>query len=481
MNKIKLIIKQVENKIKRVKNKRLNKRSIRLAVVGNTAAGKTYFLEDVNTFLVSADFGYSSSSIVAPFSYIANFPIDARKAKKSVNADKSGGSTLSFGNTDRYACRHKDQYCVKLLGDGCKEYDFRYLDIPGEAISEENLAGCTGIYNKLKNNSEKSIWLYEWKMKQGGTIYKTVSSEQIKMEEVGPCDANNTYQKNINTRRSENYSTSNEFLPWLKQECGDFISETKVSGKYFIENYYDIVPDSSFDYLCRTYQSYDTGLDDKKFGELASVFYFYYFLFQATDIVIIVRKGEKEEATLLNNTACLSDLKVNKYLGIKGADEFLEESNFSAYCKKVSCEHKLNIIYSTLAKAIGGKLCDNQGETKNNSNNVVTADDVIIMTEDQKVFVNQSINGIVKLVGSDKNNNIPRHTYFLATPITKDYKIDSFTDNEIKGGSLFVENRMFFGSLQLIEDVMLMNRKKLPDEYKVSDDFLNFIRENDKH
>lgn len=467
---------------KKVKNKRLYKRSIRLAVVGNTAAGKTYFLEDVNTFLVSTDFGYSPSSNVAPFSYISNFPIDARNAKKPDRQNQSGESNLSFERTLTYACRHNDQYCVKLSGNGCKEYDFRYLDIPGEAISQEKLSGCNKIYNELKNNSEKNIWLYEWKDPHSERIYKTVSSEQITIENIGQCDEDNKYKKNINTIRPESYSTSNEFLPWFKEECGKFISETKVSGKYFIENYYDIVPDSSFDYLCRTYQSYRTGFDDEKFGELASVFYFYYFLFQATDIVIIVRKGEKEEATLLNNTACLRDLKdAHKYLGIKGVDAFFEKSKFSKHCNNVKKKNELNSIYSTLAKAIGGKLYNNQGETKSNSNNVVTADDVIIMTDDQKVFVNQSINGIVQLVGSNKKNNIPRHTYFLATPITKEYNIDTFKDDKINGSSFFVENRMFFGSLQLIEDVMLMNGKKLPDEYKVSDDFLNFIRGNDKH
>lgn len=476
---------KINDLIEKRKNKNLYNRSIRLAVVGNTAFGKTYFLEDVFAFLPSK-LGFKSSDEVGHFGYISNFATDIRESKaKSEECGNEANSKASKDNygldaTPAYACRHRDQYSVLLTDDSGKSFRFSFLDIPGEIINDGNLNGCKEVYNELKKIKEAKIWLTTWENRKTGEIRKTVSWNEIELDNVSDYEKNNNeYEKLNSTIRSRRYAPTTDYLSFFKhfykiKEKGII----QITGTQFIEDYYDIDADSSYQLICEFYDSVVTKIrksEQEYKDDIAKNFYYYYFLFQATDIIILQRQvvGNKKETTLLDNAGCLSVLKGNKYLGFKGVDEFFDSDKFTNYC--TSIKEPANTIYSTLAMKIGALLVPANDNGNVNSENVVTMD------ENQKSFVKNSIQSFQGIANYNTDHNITRHTYFIATPITWEYKIDSFERTTIIGDSSEASKRCFFGSLQIIEDVMLKNGKKLPDEYKVCDDFLNFIRGNDKH
>jgi hypothetical protein len=230
---------------------------------------------------------------------------------------------------------------------------------------------------------------------------------------------------------------------------------------------------------------------------VAKNFYFYLFLFQSTDIVFIERFiNQGNESTLLDSAACLAELTdKNFYLGIKGADTFFDNVKIKNYYQVLNTHvadkrYIHNIIYSEAAIEIGNFIggltavntpLEQIAPFKLKENVPAVTAPLVNITSTDKRNIEITINKFCRITNDEKQFNIPRHTYFIATPITFDYVIDRFDASGIHGDSSRPNNRCYFGSLQLIEDIMKARDKKLPDGYEATGEFLNFIRGTDKN
>lgn len=494
---IKKIAKNICKKLKKDKD-------IRLAVVGITSAGKTYFLEDVVHLLTSRSFMGFESINNNQFLNFNNFLSDIR----------SSGFRLT--QTPAYACRHKNQYSSALHNQDNAKFNFNFLDIPGDIIKKQNIGGseldiypkCRDLYNGIKRTNKKIFVVKTWTDSNGNTM-KTVEYNDNKEFTIDAYDStNNSYLNNaINKVRSNDYANKNDIFSYMNQHFQKGYEEETISGKEFIKDYYEFDADSAYQALVDLFHylpniGINLGISENQYKEyIAKFFYFYYFLFQATDIVLLQKilnvNTPNDNSTWFNNAPALTELNndnpsIRFYLGIKGADTFLNKTMFKAYCDKLKNEDdRHNIIYSAAATVIGKKL----GERTAITNELIAPIKTTAANKVREVAIpkdsmvtsttigdaGDALNTFVHIIGDKRLFFIPRHTYFIATPIDDEYTIDEFNDTEINGRSKNAPLRCYFGSLQLIEDILKARDKKIPDCYAATGKFLNFVRGTDRN
>lgn len=466
------------------------KSEIRLAVVGIPAAGKTYLLEDIVNLLTNKNFmAFESARGDDRFKTFTDFLSDTT----------STGYKLTE-QTPRYACRHKNQYCQELC-DSTKRNKFKltFLDVPGELIKKQIITvkneeiefdiypKCKALYDGIKK-IKKDIFIVKTWTDNHGYTKKTIEydkGEELKIDDLIWDENSNTYQKYVvDTARHESYAKKEDIFSYMNQNYKRY-EEAKVSGKKFIEDFYEFDADSAYHTLVDMFnslQNYDINLnvDREIFTDyVAYGFYFYYFLFQATDVVLLEKilngdTGEQEVETWFNRQTALGPLKndnpkIRFYLGIKGADTFFRNKQFKNCYENAGQSH--NEKYSGAVLSVVKVL---KGESS----------DLVKISENNMGRISDAFEGFSGLIGGERYNEMmTRHTYLVATPIDSKYNIDAYTDNGISGRSQDPNYRCFFGSLQLIEDVLKAHEIVMPAELQrvPEDGFLNFIRGTDRH
>lgn len=481
-------------------------KEIRLAVVGVTAAGKTYFLEDVVHLLSRRDrLDLTTTDTKDSFRPFGNFIGDAT----------SPGYKLTSA-TPKYACRHQNHYSSFLYNKSNKKFRFSFLDIPGEVIKNEEpvvngekiklnrYSLCKQLFDGIKRTKTKIFIEKTWTDDLGNKM-KTVEYNDGKNFEIPEYDEKtNTFTiHSKNTVRSENYAEKGDVFAWVNNNFPQGFEQKPISGKEFIENYYDYDSDSAYNALVDLFPylpnlKIDLGITQNLYKEhVAYNFYFYNFLFQATDVVLLSKvingkKNKEEDATWFNNSAALRDLeddnpKIRFYLGIKGADTFFDKDKFNNYYRLLNQNNAVhNIMYSAAAVSVGKYLTGDSAPIQPDEiypdKRTPCPVDIVMMDDEAKQTVLKAINTFCGIVGPEKRFRVPRHTYFIASPIDSDYNIDDFEEEVgINGDSKDPNQRCYFGSLQLIEDIMKERDKKLPEGYEATGEFLKFIRGTDKN
>jgi hypothetical protein len=483
-------------------------KEIRLAVVGVTAAGKTYFLEDVVHLLSRRDrLDLTTTDTKDSFRPFGNFIGDAT----------SPGYKLTSA-TPKYACRHKNHYSSFLVNKSNKKFRFSFLDIPGEVIKDEEsevngvrsqlkrYSLCKQLFDGIKSTKTKIFIEKTWTDDKGNKM-KTVEYDDGKDFVIPKYDENNNSYttQSINTVRSESYAEKEDVFAWMKEKFKGF-KQKAISGKEFIENYYDYDSDSAYNALVDLFPylpnlKIDLGITQDIYKEhVAYNFYFYCFLFQATDVVLLSKvingkKDDEEDATWFNNSMYLKGLKqdnpeIRFYLGIKGADTFFDKSKFENYYKLLNQSNAVhNIMYSAAAVSVGKYLTGDSNPIQPDiiapNNNSLSSTPcpvgIVKMDNNAKQAVSDAIDIFKGIVGADVSFNVPRHTYFIASPIDNKYEINEFQKEGIRGRSKNPDHRCYFGSLQLIEDIMKERDKKLCESYEATGEFLKFIRGTDSN
>ncbi len=494
-----------------------DKNDIRLAVVGTPAAGKTYFLEDVVSLLTNGKFlNYrrvdSNIGRFRPFSVF--------------KADTEAPGYRLTPQTPNYACRHKNHYCSEF-SDGTKTFKFSFLDIPGEAVKKEEatinnekvtidrFALCSLLYDGLKKSKKKLFIAKTWKDSHENQVQtielngKTNHNPEDSESNNSPTNTlSNTYQtKAIDVVRHREYATKEDVLSYMetKYKCDH---SDEITGEEFINNFYDFDADSIYNALVDLFPDLDInnirlGINEELYKtHVAYNFYFYHFLFNATDIVLVDKilnnssVGQQESEQWFNDAISLRplrDLGKNIYLGIKGADTFFDKDVFKSYYENIRIEekHRHNIIYSAAAASVGKTIGEESEEIPScfvacktmceNCKNITPPLNIVNIDANAKQKIEDALDIFKGIIGESTLCNIPQHTYFIATPVDDKYTIDEFGEEGIMGRSKDARLRCFFGSLQLMEDVMKNRGRMLPQSLDAIGDFLNFIRGTDRN
>ena len=342
----------IKRKLRRIKTHNREKnltKTIRLAVVGTPSSGKSFLLRDLMDALASM--GGSVHLLERDgFSYeeFSHF---------SPNQAGSGGQT------PLYACRRSDHYGQTIL-QGRKEYDFDFLNIPGEIFKEEQ---DIQYYLALRRalNVNKNLFVV--------STYATDSSDEERLilepkynSLVTDNDRNSTSSNNLNKERFREWNDIFGDLceKGFKLREG---SQRSVRGKQMLRHFFEYDTDSvirSISDLIETRQI-SVPFDEPYFNntKLDRAFVFFQYCSLATDIVlcdrIFVKVDDNQKEIdfgrlAFNLSSFLDSKKVkmpNVYLAFRNVDFLLKakEAAYKALYEKLSdlsYERSRNIIYS---------------------------------------------------------------------------------------------------------------------------------------
>ena len=358
-NDIKFNNEFLNNLVKKIRGK---DESIRLAVIGLTACGKTYLLADAVVAL--KDMGCKAQSA-------SNLTL-----KPTATAFMND---VEMDRTPIYACRPSNQFATsytyeyKSYG---KKFLLEFVDVPGEVVTKDSILCFFSILSALSQHTKKIFLEKTWK--NGNRQWKTV--ELIGSEKSGsprmPTVSDKANQETdgidlggdedqqqsmsdkrysqsfiVDGSRTQAYETDNEsvFQGLIYQQF-TIIKEEEISGQTLLEHFEEYLTDTAINAIIDAWNllgiqtRHSIGLNQFK-NEYKDHFYFHYYTYFATDIVVCDRCAVGSDDALINTTeneerfsgmiGALAELleyeqlpKKNLYLAFKGVDTFIENENF---------------------------------------------------------------------------------------------------------------------------------------------------------
>lgn len=353
-----------------------NKNQIRLAVIGQTSSGKTYFLTDLCQAI--SRMGYKEvNDAESPFRFVGNFLNDVSDPENGIDG------------TPVYICRQNNHYQTKYCStDNSDNFSLEFVDIPGEVITRNSIEEFISIVIALNNCDDAYFEEHVWKTEKG----KKISVVHFAKEDGNISESNKTdvlpeleprqELPNLDTsgkndsrdhfslqtgRRDKMYLPTNVVEEDLKHKR--YIKESsikKISGKELLDGFYRFYPDSVVNAISDAWEVLDiqtkfhkgdqeSGIletDDakKRFDKkYKDQFYFLYYCLTATDIVLCDKIAVPNSDNLTDSPksnfeqliralgvfkSLLESLKIkgqkdkNWYLAFKGVDSIMKPTNF---------------------------------------------------------------------------------------------------------------------------------------------------------
>ena len=354
-----------------------NKNQIRLAVIGQTSSGKTYFLTDLCQAI--SRMGYKEiNDAKSPFRFVGNFLNDVSDPESGIDG------------TPVYICRQNNHYQTNYHStDNSDNFSLEFVDIPGEVITRNSIEEFISIVIALNNCDDAYFEEHVWKTEKG----KKISVVHFARKEENKSESNNEID---NLPELE----TNQSLPSLdstsKKKSGDYFSlqtgrrdkmylptkvveedltrkryikdnsSKKISGRELLEGFYRFYPDTVVNAISDAWDVLDIQTKFHKGDQEAGIletdgakirfdkkykdqFYFLYYCLTATDIVLCDKlavpssdnltdspKGNFEQLitalgvfkSLLESLKIKGQKEKKWYLAFKGVDSIMKTKNF---------------------------------------------------------------------------------------------------------------------------------------------------------
>lgn len=401
-NDIKFNNEFLNNLVKKIRGR---DESIRLAVIGLTACGKTYLLADA--VVAIKDLGC--------------------KAQNAPNLTLKPTATafindVEMARTPIYACRPSNQYATSFTYEYKsygKKFLLEFVDVPGEVVTKDSILCFFSILSALSQHTKKIFLEKTWK--NGNRQWKTV--ELIGSEKSGsprmPTVSDKANQETdgidlggdedqqqsmsdkrysqsfiVDGSRTQAYETDNEsvFQGLIYQQF-TIIKEEEISGQTLLEHFEEYLTDTAINAIIDAWNllgiqtRHSIGLNQFK-NEYKDHFYFHYYTYFATDIVVCDRCAVGSDDALIDKSdneerfsgmiGALAELleyeqlpKKNLYLAFKGVDTFIEGMPFHKLSTLKMGVLPANTLYSLFVLHLLASIdASNQGEEINEYDDV---------------------------------------------------------------------------------------------------------------
>lgn len=353
-----------------------SKNTIRLAVVGPTSSGKTYLLTDIIGSLNR-------------LGYRQNDRLETSSSHHSVLeliedvTDQRGG----IRTTEVYACRSHNHYSSDFTGPDKMHLEF--LDVPGEVMTPESIHIFHAIMKSLMACTEKMFIETEWRHPITKKTVKLIDfngkerNGLREAQQVGPIlrDPRQTRRQvtlgSTNTFSDPNsdsatdiwamtYMNSERRKNYFRQKGFEPRGNKKISGRYLFQNFFDYDTDTVVNAIGDAWMQLD--IDNMLRGSLRNDFnevyknhfYFHYFTFYATDVVVcdkccvpmsagLVIDGGDYFSQMMHSLVALTayaDMTKNKnwYLAFKGIDAIIRQEPFMHLYE--TSNQDINLVYT---------------------------------------------------------------------------------------------------------------------------------------
>lgn len=348
-----------------------NKNQIRLAVIGQTSSGKTYFLTDLCQAI--SRMGYKEiNDAKSPFRFVGNFLNDVSNPESGIDG------------TPVYICRQNKHYQTNYHStDNSDNFSLEFVDIPGEVITQSSIEEFISIVIALNNCEDTYFEEHVWKTEKGKkiSVVHFARKEENKSESNNEIDNVSELETNLNLpsldstskkkfqtgRRDKMYLPTEVVEEELKQKrYKKDNSSKKISGRELLEGFYRFYPDTVVNAISDAWDVLDIQTKFHKGDQEAGIletddakirfnkkykdqFYFLYYCLTATDIVLCDKlavpssdnltdspKGNFEQLitalgvfkSLLENLKIKGQKEKNWYLAFKGVDSIMKTNNF---------------------------------------------------------------------------------------------------------------------------------------------------------
>ncbi len=152
-------------------------KEVKLAVIGPTSSGKTYFLTDFVTALKRLGYEEVNHFDSDIFHYpISSFIADVQNAKSGVE------------KTPIFICRNTNQYSSLYVNRDNRKHKVMidFVDVPGEVVTKQSLMLFLGIMTAMLGNKSKCFLQKSWQQEGDKSVRKTVEFTGQKAREEAP-------------------------------------------------------------------------------------------------------------------------------------------------------------------------------------------------------------------------------------------------------------------------------------------------------
>lgn len=384
---------------KKFVNKFNSVKKIKLAVIGTTAAGKTYLLADIVGSLERLGYIYKKD-------YSDHY---LHRTRQNL-LDNQGKTTPPAPH------RQKDIYSLRYELDGHRSKNnicIEFIDVPGETMTKKSLNMFNAIKDALLACDHKVFEVTSWWRFDTRQLVRTVKVREKFLDEADPYGIDwNVPPRDLSDIK---YLTTAECERILERDHFKVVWSRNVSGKVFFKKFLDYDTDSALDAIKYAWNALKIDehlpeemhqLGGKDLFELVykNHFFCHYYTYTATDLVVCdlccapaENNDTKPKVQFNEMIQVLRDMfpqnvmaEKHWYLALKGVDLMMCDSPYRELLELISKvdgsgdqQRKIdvNLIYShfllMLAKACHLGLFDNgKSHLYCDAPATITADDV---------------------------------------------------------------------------------------------------------
>ena len=322
---------------------------VRLAVVGSVGVGKTYLLQD----------------IVGSLEKLGLEVVDIYRDQSLHRQTKD---IVRVGNgvekTPVYACRQENHYVSHYKSQFGKVVKVEFIDVPGEVMTEESINMFTAVMRSMMACKNKIFAYTEYKNHESGKMVRIV--EMVGKTERGWSNAIRLKEGSSMSDTMESYvPTSNRIAYYVRLGYKACRRSHSLTGEQLFDRFLEFDTDSALNaigdawMLLEVDKSLSRPSRDLFRQSLKNHFYFHYFTFKSTDIVVCdqcclpLSAGDNVTdansfSSMMSALATLtgySDLShKNWYLVFKGIDGVMAQKGFKEVYELSDAD--ANLVYS---------------------------------------------------------------------------------------------------------------------------------------
>ncbi|MBQ2586141.1 MAG: hypothetical protein II570_04375, partial [Bacteroidaceae bacterium] len=239
-------------------------KEVKLAVIGPTSSGKTYFLTDFVTALKRLGYEEVNHFDSDIFHYpISSFIADVQNAKSGVE------------KTPIFICRNTNQYSSLYVNRDNKKHKVMidFVDVPGEVVTKQSLMLFLGIMTAMLGNKSKCFLQKSWQQEGDKSVRKTVEFTGQKAREEAPKpkptptpelalnpqdgidlddmleseggQQNTKVEDNLHINKVSSFVSTQAILKELEESAWEVKKSTTISAKELFEHFTEFETDTA--------------------------------------------------------------------------------------------------------------------------------------------------------------------------------------------------------------------------------------------
>jgi cell division protein FtsL len=347
-----------------------NNKSIRLAVIGSPSSGKTFLLRDIILSLNALEENNNG--------YLHNneqyFPYYEGGSKKYGSIAQFGRESQQEIASTRFYFSRQDFHYKSIMRSHKKtlpDFTFEIMNIPGNVFTSVRIEDFNLIKTAIMGAVIGTFSEEEWVSPNRNDRQLLVKyNKNITQKQRENIEYQTAFNKNdIEKQKKGGYLSYNKLIHDLENRGYMAVRSAKINGQRLWNNFYKYETDSVIDAIEQFMNEEQAPIIEQRFTDESGLrnylsrFYFFYFCYHATDVIICdklaiseetskvewKREGEEIQTQVLNgiNLFFTGQCRDNKnfYLVFRGLDALIKQERLQKIFGKDVSYTQRHLIY----------------------------------------------------------------------------------------------------------------------------------------